>query len=235
MHLKGATALVTGGSSGIGLAIAKALIEAGGQVAITGRNEKRLTAAGMAIGALPILADVAREADVLRTYAELFQAFDHLDILVNNAGFGVLKPLVEMDLASFEQVLATNTTGAMLMAREAAKHFVKRKSGNIVNIGSTAAVRGAAKGTAYYGSKFALRGMTECWRAELRQHNVRVMLVNPSEVLTDFYATAGLPQDRENPTKLRSSDIAHAVRSALEMDDRGFTIELTVFATNPQD
>ena len=73
------------------------------------------------------------------------QIFDHLDILVNNAGFGVLKPLVEMDLASFEQVFATNVTGAMLMAREAAKHFVKRRSGNIVNIGSTAAVRGAAK------------------------------------------------------------------------------------------
>ena len=121
------------------------------------------------------------------------------------------------------------------MAREAAKHFIERKSGNIINIGSTAAVRGAAKGTAYYGSKFALRGMTECWRAELRPYNVRVILVNPSEVLTDFYATAGLPQNKENPTKLRADDIAHAVKAALEMHERGFTIELTVFATNPKD
>jgi len=154
---------------------------------------------------------------------------------VNNAGVGVIKPLVEMDLGSFEQVFATNVTGAMLMAREAAKHFIERKSGNIINIGSTAAVRGAAQGTAYYGSKFALRGMTECWRAELRQYNIRVILVNPSEVLTDFYATAGLPQHKENPTKLQGDDIAYAVRSALEMDDRGFMIELTVFATNPKD
>jgi 3-oxoacyl-[acyl-carrier protein] reductase len=235
MNLQGATALITGGSSGIGLAIAKTLTEAGAKVAITGRDKKRLAAAASALGAHPIHADVAKEADVLRSYAELFQTFDHLDILVNNAGFGVLKPLLEMDLASFEQVLATNVTGAMLMAREAAKHFVARKSGNIINIGSTAGVRGAAKGTAYYGSKFALRGMTECWRAELRQHNIRVMLVNPSEVLTDFYATAGLPQDKENVTKLQGGDIAHAVRSALEMDDRGFMIELTVFATNPKD
>jgi len=121
----------------------------------------------------------------------------------------------------------------MLMAREAAKHFVERKSGNIINIGSTAAVRGAAKGTAYYGSKFALRGMTECWRAELRPYNVRVILVNPSEVLTDFYATAGLPQNKENLTKRRGDEIAHTVKSALEMDDRGFVTELTVFATNP--
>jgi 3-oxoacyl-[acyl-carrier protein] reductase len=235
MNLKGATALVTGGSNGIGLAIAKTLIEAGAKVAITGRDEKRLAAAGKAIGAHPIHADVAKEADVLRSYRELFQMCGHLDILVNNAGFGVIKPLVEMDLASFEQVFATNVTGAMLMAREAAKHFIGRNSGNIVNIGSTAAVRGAAKGTAYYGSKFALRGMTECWRAELRPYNIRVMLVNPSEVLTDFYATAGLTQNKENATKLHGDDIAHAVKAALEMDDRGFVIELTVFATNPRE
>ena len=235
MNLSGATALVTGGSSGIGFAIAKILTQAGAKVAITGRDRKRLVAAGTAIGAHPILADVSKEADVLRSYKELFQIFDHLDILVNNAGVGVIKPLVEMDLASFEQVFVTNVTGAMLMAREAAKHFVERQHGNIINIGSTAAVRGAANGTAYYGSKFALRGMTECWRAELRPYNVRVILVNPSEVLTDFYATAGLPQNKENPTKLQGDDIAHAVRSALEMDERGFTTELTVFATNPKD
>jgi len=235
MNLNSATALVTGGSNGIGLAIAKTLTGAGATVAITGRTEERLAAAADAIGAHPIHADVSKEADVLRSYKELFQRFDHLDISVNNAGRAVIKPLVEMDLAGFEQVFATNVAGAMLMAREAAKHFIERKSGNIVNIGSTAAVRGAAKGTAYYGSKFALRGMTECWRAELRQYNIRVMLVNPSEVLTDFYATAGLLQDKANPTKLHGDDIAHAVRSALEMDDRGFMIELTVFATNPKD
>ena len=235
MNLKGATALVTGGSNGIGLAIAKRLTGAGAQVAITGRDKKRLVEAGKAIGAHPIHADVANEADVLRSYEELFQIFDHLDILVNNAGFGVIKPLVEMDLGSFQQVFATNVIGAMLMAREAARHFVERRSGNIINIGSTAAIRGGARGTAYYGSKFALRGMTECWRAELREYNVRVVLVNPSEVVTNFYATAGLKQNKENPTKLQADDIAQAVQSALEMHDRGFVTELTVFATNPKD
>jgi len=235
MNLRGATALVTGGSNGIGLAVAKALTEAGAKIAITGRNEKRLVEAARATGAYPIHADVAKEADVLRSYEQLFQVFDHLDILVNNAGFGVIRSLVETDLASFEQVFATNVTGAMLMAREAARHFIERKSGNIINIGSTAAVRGGQKGSAYYGSKFALRGMTECWRTELRQYNVRVVLVNPSEVVTNFHLIAGLQQDKENPTKLQAIDIAHAVRSALEMDDRGFITELTVFATNPKD
>jgi 3-oxoacyl-[acyl-carrier protein] reductase len=139
-----------------------------------------------------------------------------------------------MDLASFERVFATNVTGAMLMAREAAKHFASRKHGNIINIASTAALRGAPNGTAYYASKAALRSMTECWRAELRKHNIRVFLINPSEVITNFGAAAGFTQ-KDNPTKLRPEDIAHMVKAVLEMEDRGFTPELSVFATNPAD
>ena len=235
MNLNGSTVLVTGGSRGIGFAIARTLAEAGARVAITGRDERQLAAAAAAIGVHPLRADVSQEADVLRTYEELFRTVDHLDVLVNNAGIGVFRPLVETELAGMERVFATNVAGAMLMAREAAKHFIARKRGHMVNIGSTAGLRGAANGTVYYASKFALRGMTECWRAELRQHNIRVLLVNPSEVLTDFHIAAGYPQAAENPTKLRGEDIAHAVKSALEMDDRGFTTELTVFATNPKD
>src|SRR6516162_9553459 len=234
MKLQNATALVTGGSSGIGFSIAKTLIEAGTRVAITGRDEKKLYKAAEMLSAVPIRADVSSEADVQRTMREVLQAFDHLDILINNAGFGVFKKLVDMDKAGFEAVFATNVTGAMLMGREAAKHFIQRNTGNIVNICSTASLRGAPNGTAYYSSKFALRGMTECWRAELRQYNVRVFLVNPSEVLTSFAAAAGYAQ-KENPTKLRSEDIAHMVKAILEMDDRGFTPELAVFATNPKD
>jgi 3-oxoacyl-[acyl-carrier protein] reductase len=234
MKLQGATALVTGGSSGIGFSIAKTLIDAGARVAITGRDEKKLYKAAESLNAVAIRADVSNEADVQRTLREVLQAFGHLDILINNAGFGVFKKLVEMDKASFDAVFATNVTGAMLMGREAAKHFIQRNGGNIVNICSTASLRGAPNGTAYYASKFALRGMTECWRGELRQHNIRVFLVNPSEVLTNFGTAAGFTQ-KDNPTKLRGEDIAHMIKGALEMDDRGFTPELTVFATNPKD
>src|SRR5215471_15536271 len=234
MKLQGATALVTGGSSGIGFSIAKSLIDAGTRVAITGRDEKKLYKAAESLNAVAIRADVANEADVQRTMKEVQQAFGHLDILVNNAGFGVFKKLVDMDRTSFDAVFATNVTGAMLMGREASKHFIQRNSGNIVNICSTASLRGAANGTAYYASKFALRGMTECWRAELRQFNIRVFLVNPSEVVTNFGVAIGLPPN-ENPAKLRGEDIAWMIKSALEMNDRGFTPELTVFATNPKD
>jgi 3-oxoacyl-[acyl-carrier protein] reductase len=234
MKLQNATALVTGGSSGIGYSIAKVLIDAGTRVAITGRDEKKLYKAAEALNAVAIRADVANEDDVKRTYREVLQAFGHLDILVNNAGSGVFKKLVDMDRKSFDAVFATNVTGAMLMGREAAKYFIERNSGNIINICSTASLRGAPNGTAYYASKFALRGMTECWRGELRQYNIRVFLVNPSEVITEFAAAAGFPQ-KENPTKLRGEDIARMIKAVLEMEDRGFTPELSVFATNPKD
>jgi 3-oxoacyl-[acyl-carrier protein] reductase len=234
MNLKNAVALITGGSSGIGRGIAQTLAASGARVAITGRDKNRLKQAAQELGVQPIHADVSVEADVQRTYREVLQEFGDLDILVNNAGTGVFKSLVEFDRESFEAVFATNVTGAMLMAREAAKHFIARQRGNIVNIASTAALRGAPNGTAYYASKFALRGMTECWRLELRRHNVRVFLINPSEVVTNFFATAGLAQ-KENTTKLRAEDIAHIVKAVLEMEDRGFAPELSVFATNPQD
>ena len=232
MNLTDKIALVTGGSSGIGRAIAESLIGAGAKVAITGRDRAKLESTASALGAHAIQADVSKEPDVEQTYRETLDAFGDLDILVNNAGVGVFKPLVDMDLASFERVLATNVTGAMLMGREAAKIFVARNAGHIVNIASTASLRGAAAGTAYMTSKFALRGMTECWRAELRKHNVRVMQINPSEVITPFAATAGFDQ-ADHPSKLQSEDIAHMVMAVLEMHDRGFTTELTVFATNP--
>ncbi|HEV2200825.1 MAG TPA: SDR family oxidoreductase [Bryobacteraceae bacterium] len=234
MNLTNAVALITGGSAGIGRSIAQTLVIAGARVAITGRDEGRLQEAARALGAFPIRADVSKEADVERTYREVLQKFGDLDILVNNAGIGVFKSLVDMDRAGFDAVFATNVTGAMLMGREAARHFIKRKRGNIINVASTASMRGAPNGSAYYGSKFALRGMTECWRGELRKYNIRVMQVNPSEVLTSFAATAGIPQ-KANESKLRGEEIAQAVRAMLEMDDRGFTTEVSIFATNPVD
>jgi 3-oxoacyl-[acyl-carrier protein] reductase len=234
MNLKDAVVLITGGSGGIGRAVAQTLMASGARVAITGRDQARLEGAARSLGVFPIRADVAQEAEVQRTYREVLAKFGDLDVLVNNAGFGIFKNLVDFDRASFEAVFATNVTGAMLMAREAARHFIARQRGNIINISSTAGLRGGAGGTAYYASKFALRGMTECWRAELRKHNIRVMLVNPSEVLTGFAGRAGREQ-KPNPTKLRGEEIAHAVKAILEMDDRGFTPELSVFATNPSE
>lgn len=235
MNLENARVLVTGGSSGIGHATALMLKERGAQVAICGRNAERLEAAAARLDTVAIPGDVSEEEDAQRIVSTAIERLGALDILINNAGFGRFSALLELEVADMDSVYATNVRGATLMARECAKHFVERgEGGHIVNVASTAARKGYAGGSAYVASKFALSGLTECWRAELRQHDIRVMQINPSEVLTEFSARAGGSQ-KPNPTKLHGEDIAHAIVSMLEMNDRGFTTELTVFATNPRE
>ena len=234
MDLRNANILITGGSSGIGFETARTLIEAGAQVAITGRDEAKLQAAAAALKANAIRADVSDASDAHRMVEETVRAFGSINVLINNAGFGSFAPLVALDVAEFRRVMDTNVFGAMLAGQAAARQFIAQgKGGNIVNIASTAAQRGFANGTAYTASKFALSAMTECWRAELRIHDIRVMQVNPSEVVTEFQARMG-KQQVVNETKLRAREIAHAIKAMLEMDDRGFIPELTVWATNPK-
>jgi 3-oxoacyl-[acyl-carrier protein] reductase len=232
VELNGAVAIVTGGSEGIGRAIAEAFKTEGCRVTITGRREDVLRAAADEMGVDWIAGDVGLEADAVRTVAEVIAQHGRLDILVNNAGYGVFKPLVEMELGELEGVYRTNVFGAFLMAREAARQFVKQGSGELINISSTSGLKGGRGSTAYSSSKFALRGMTECWRDELRRSNVRVMLVNPSEVLTEFAAKLGRNQELSHK-KLRSQEIADAIIGALKVDGRGFIPEFSVFATNP--
>ncbi len=229
MKIESARALVTGGSSGIGFEIAKQLRQRGAEVVICGRDAAKLEKAAREIDVIPIVADVALEAEVIRLVAETIEKVGAgYNVLVNNAGFGSFAPLVETSLEEMERVFATNVFGAMVAGRESARHFVRQQAGNIINISSTAGGRGFAGGTAYCASKFALSGMTECWRAELRKSNVRVMQINPSEVQTEFFKARAFSE-----RKLQSEEIAHAALAMLGMEDRGFITELAVWATNP--
>ncbi len=234
MDLKKAAVLVTGGSCGIGFETARVLRERGARVAICARHQDMLESAAKQIDAFPVVADVSKEDDVLRMIRDVVKEFDDYNVLINNAGFGSFEPLLELTTEEFFRVWQTNVLGAMLVGRESARHFVGRSYGNIVNVSSTAGQRGFANGSAYCSSKFALHALTECWRAELRQHNIRVMQVNPSEVQTSFGATESKPTRPENPSKLNAADIAQLIASMLELDDHGFITESTIWATNPK-
>ena len=234
MNLTDVKALVTGGSSGIGRETAKQLIDAGGTVAIAARGEERLQKAADEIGAVPIQCDVAVEEEVVQLVGQTVEALEGYNVLINNAGYGKFSTLLNLSAADFEKQLKTNTIGAMLVARESARHFTEQKYGNIINVSSTAGKNGFEGGTAYVASKFALGGMTECWRSELRRHNIRVMQINPSEVQTGFSEHSGMGSRAFNETKLIAADIAQTILCMLSLPDRGFITETSVWATNPQ-
>lgn len=232
MDLNNAKVLVTGGSTGIGYEIAKQLKAKGAVVAICSRTKANVDQAAADLGVPGFAVDVSDEASVTQLFADTAAALGGLDVLVNNAGIAYMAPLVETSTEDFTRIWETNVKGAFMAGREAAKIFMEQKSGNIINISSTAGSKGFAGGSAYCSSKFAVSALTECWRAELRRSNVRVMQINPSEVVTPLIEKMGWPTDNAE-NKLKATEIAHVAVSMLEMNNVGFVTDATVFATNP--
>lgn len=232
MKIKGSKILVTGGSLGIGKETARQLIQKGAKVVITGRNRERIESAAKEIGAIAQVFDM-QDTDAIADHArKSVELLGGLDAVVNNAGIGYRRSLEEFTLADFHEVYTTNVFSLALLTQELVKTFKDQNYGNIVNIASTAALKGYPGGSVYSSSKFALRGMTQCWQAELRKYNVRVSLINPSEVTTAF-ANPDRVERAEEANKLDAGQIAHTIVSTLEMDDKGFIPEVTIWATNP--
>ena len=233
MKIKNSIALVTGGNSGLGKATASLLIEKGSTVVITGRNPEKTEAAAIEIGAVSFHCDVSDDDQILALYDFIEKKYGKLDILVNNAGIGKFMMLEDITRKEMQKIYDVNVFGAAMMAKGAIPFFEKQNSGNIVNIASTAALKGFASGSIYSSSKFALRSLTQCWQGELRQKNIRVIQVNPSEVPTAFADEDNRMERPQEDNKLSPYEIAYTIVSALEMDSRGFIPEVTVHATNP--
>lgn len=232
MNINDAKVIITGASSGIGYETARVLKENGATVLISARNQKRLDKAAKDLGVLSFKADVTKEDEIKALFKFAKNELADFNVLINNAGIGMFSSLVDTSLEDFQKMWEVNTKGLFLAGKEAAKHFIKAEYGNIINIGSTAAVRGFPTGSGYVASKFGVTGMTECWRAELRPYNVRVAQVNPSEVTTAFIEKAGM--DLKNTQyKLKPTEIADTILAMLSLSDIGFIPSAEVWATNP--
>lgn len=230
--ISGKKVLITGGSSGIGRATAEELISKGAIVSITGRNKEKLERVASEINAIPIHLDVSKYNTIAVKTLDAFHSMGGIDVLVNNAGIGEFSKLEDIKISHFENIFATNVFGLTMLTQEVVKFFKTQQHGTVINIGSSAATSGFPSGSVYSASKFALRGLTECWRHELRRDNIRVILVNPSEVTTAFNDKNRTEREVQDK-KLRPSEISHVIISAIQMDDRGFIPELNVWATNP--
>lgn len=221
--------LITGGSQGIGAAIVTQARAAGHQVVFTGRNQALIAALAKATGAHGMKADVAIDSDNARTIDECQAVMGGVDVLINNAGVGYSAEIGALDMGRMRQLFGTNVFGMVDLTNRVVPMMKAQAGGDIVNLASTSGTKGAPGGTAYSGSKWAVRGISQCWQAELRPHGIRVVCICPSEVQTNWMGKTG----RNNPNKLYADDIAATIMAGLTLPRRVLWPEVAVFANNP--
>jgi 3-oxoacyl-[acyl-carrier protein] reductase len=224
--LSGRVALVTGGSRGIGRAIARRLAGLGASVAICGRDKKALDSTAAALkkltaGVLAHTADVSRAADVKELVSRTESTLGPIAILVNNAGIGLFGPIQEKSETDWDQVLNTNLKSVFLVSCAVIPSMIRQGSGDIVNISSLAGKNTFAGGGIYCASKWGLRGLSGCMAEDLRAHGIRVSVVSPGSVATDFGHGA------KDPAKaLVAEDVAEAVLAVLVQRRQSFISEV---------
>lgn len=197
--MKGKVAVVTGGSSGIGKAIAAKLTALGAEVVIAARNEARLKAAAEELNALPIRTDVAEEADVQRLAEQTLNKFQRVDILVNNAGASLAGGTVaESDPTRWWDTVRVNLQGVYLCSRAFLPGMIQNREGDIVNILSIASKTAFQGGSAYCSAKAGALMLTQIMAMEARPHGVRVLALLPGAVDTPLWDMQSWSPDRKD-------------------------------------
>ncbi|GEP98896.1 SDR family NAD(P)-dependent oxidoreductase [Chitinophaga cymbidii] len=201
--LKSKLAIVTGGGSGIGFAIAEKFVQQGIRVVIAGRNLERLNAAQQQLGELchAITCDVSDLSSIPGFVQTVVEQHGAIDILVNNAGTNMKKDFAEVTDEEFQQVILTNLTAVFTMSREVARSMLQQGSGCIINISSMAAQYGIPKVIAYTASKAAIDGMTRAMAVELSPQGIRVNAIAPGFIYSEMTAKA-LNDDPERKSKV---------------------------------
>ena len=236
MSLHGKVALVTGGTRGIGRAIAKMLLSEGASVALCGRDQEHAERAahelaaetgGIAAGTA---ANVGHPDDIAALFRFADGRFGGLDFLINNAGVGIFRPAGELSIEEWQRVIETNLNGVFYCSREALQRFEKRGAGYIVNISSLAGTNAFPTGAAYNASKFALTGFSEAMMQDVRGANVRVSYIMPGSVATEFGRNTTDGKD----WKIWPEDIADIVRMLLTMPARTLISRVEVRPAKPK-
>jgi 3-oxoacyl-[acyl-carrier protein] reductase len=238
MHtLNGKIAFITGGSRGIGLAIARALVAEGAQVSVTGRTDAHLSEARPQIeragpGAVETLqADVRRYADVERAIAATVARFGGLDIVINNAGVGVFADVADMSPEQWSEVIDTNLTGVFYVCHASIPHLRRRGGGSIINISSLAGKNAFTTAAAYCASKSGLNAFSEALMQEVRYDNIRVSYVMPGSVATGFSSGDA---SKGADWKIAPEDVADVVLDLLQQHPRSLASRVELRPSKPK-
>lgn len=236
-QLQGRKALITGGGRGLGKATALALAAEGVDIAITGRNEDVLLQTIAELQAFGVKAiysvfDVTNLEEVKKGISYITEAFGQIDILINNAGTATFGSFLEMDPTRWKEILDVNVMGIYNVTYEVLPKMVERNTGDIINVSSTAGLRGNANTTAYSASKFAVVGLSEALMMEVRKHNIRVSTLTPSTIATDMSLSLNLTDG--NPDKvLQAEDFAELIVAQLKLNRRAMLKSASLWSTNP--
>lgn len=235
--LKGKTALITGAGKGIGRALAIALANEGVNLGLMARTESDLKSVVEEIAATGVktaiaTADVSSMEAVNIAVGKIKSELGVIDILINNAGTGSFGTFMELEPARWEEIVKVNLFGVYYVTRAILPEMIERKTGDIVNVSSSAGQRGAAVTSAYSASKFGLIGLSESLMQEVRKYNIRVTTLTPSTIATDMAKDLKLTDG--NPDRvMQPEDFAELVVSQLKLNRRVFVKEAGLWSTNP--
>ena len=235
--LKNKNALITGAGKGIGKAITLALAKEGVNVILIARTQEEIDnvaakARSLRVKAVAITADVADINSVNTAVEKALAEFGTIDILINNAGIAAFGKFLDLEPAAFERIIQVNLMGTYYVTRAVLPNMIERKSGDIINISSTAGLNGNAMTSAYSASKFAVLGLTESLMQEVRKHNIRVTALTPSTVATDMAKDLKIVGENADQI-MQAEDMAELIIAQLKLNPRVFIKQSSIWTTNP--